>query len=173
MDSIFIGRGLVPLFDISRPLLKCPPRSTILSEIDSNQAPQASMISGVGFTNPKCRYTNFFTSLSLLMGVLNEFAAGRVWLTLLSPSCRLFVLHASRDFSAVSGQGIRPEALQIMPQLIQALALDRIQAAVALRLDVDQLCGLEHLQVLRHRRPAYRLAFRQLTHCFGLLAQSL
>src|SRR2546427_1787950 len=68
MDSIFIGRGLVPLFDISRPLLKCPPWSTIFSEIDLNQAPQACMISGVGFTNPKCRYTNFFTSLSLLMG---------------------------------------------------------------------------------------------------------
>src|SRR2546422_3514247 len=68
MDSIFIGRGLVPFFDISRPLLKCPPWSTILSEIDLNQAPQACMISGVGFTNPKCRYTYFFTSLSLLMG---------------------------------------------------------------------------------------------------------
>jgi len=27
--------------------------------------------------------------------------------------------------------------------------------------------------VLRHRRPAYCLAFRQLTHGFGLLAQSL
>src|SRR6266540_4756079 len=77
MDSIFIGRALVPLFDISRPLLKCPPWSTILSEIDLNQTPQACMISGVGFTNPKCRYTNFFISLSLLMGVIKGFAGGR------------------------------------------------------------------------------------------------
>src|SRR5258705_282533 len=74
MDSIFIGRGLVPLFDISRPLLKCPPWSTILSEIDLNQAPQACMISGVGFTNPKCRYTNFFISLSFLMASLISFS---------------------------------------------------------------------------------------------------
>src|SRR5216683_563092 len=73
MDSIFIGRGLVPLFDISRPLLKCPPWSTILSEIDLNQAPQACMISGVGFINPKCRYTNFFTSL-LVDGCSRRFA---------------------------------------------------------------------------------------------------
>src|SRR6266850_8068112 len=74
MDSIFIGRGLAPVFDISRPLLKCPPWSTILSEIDLNHAPQACMISGVGFTNPKCRYTNFFTSLSFLMGSLISFS---------------------------------------------------------------------------------------------------
>src|SRR6266513_4235525 len=75
MDSIFIGRGLVPLFDISRPLLKCPPWSTILSEIDLNQAPQACMISGVGFTNPKCRYTNFFIFLSLVMCVFKGLPA--------------------------------------------------------------------------------------------------
>src|SRR6267143_344625 len=126
MDSIFIARGLVPLFDISRPLLKCPPWSTILSEIDLNQAPQACMISGVGFTNPKCRYTNFFTSLSLLMGVLEGLPARGAWPTLfLLPL--LFLFHASRDFGAVS----------------------------------------------RHGRPAHRLAFRQLTHGFGLLAQSL
>src|SRR5216684_9164807 len=106
MDSMFIGRGLVPLFDISRPLLKCPPCSTILSETDSNQAPQACMISGVGFTNPKCRYTNFFTSLSLLMGVLKGLPARRVWLTLFSPRVLRFLFHTSRDFGAVSRQGI-------------------------------------------------------------------
>src|SRR6266849_4552224 len=96
MDSIFIGRGLVPLFDISRPLLKCPPWSTILSEIDLNQALQACMISGVGFTNPKCRYTNFFTSLSLLMGVLKGLPARRVWLTLFSPRSLISFSYVAR-----------------------------------------------------------------------------
>src|SRR6266571_2777887 len=172
MDSVFIGRALVPPFDISRPLLKCPPWSTILSEIDLNQAPQAFMISGVGFTNPKCRYTNFFTFLSLLMCVLEGLPARGVWPTLFLLAL-LFLFHASRDFDAVSRQGIRPETLKIASQIIQPFALDRIQATIALRLDVDQARGLEHLQVLRHGRPAHRLAFRQLTHCFGLLAQSL
>src|SRR5713101_5275217 len=92
MDSIFIGRGLVPLFRFSWTLLKSPPRS----EIDSNQAPQACMISGVGFTNPKCRYTNFFTSLSLLMGVLKGLPARRVWLTLFSPRSLISFSYVAR-----------------------------------------------------------------------------
>src|SRR6267154_6662533 len=172
MDSIFIGRGLVPLFDISRPLLKCPPWSTILSEIDLNQAPQAFMISGVGFTNPKCRYTNFFTSISLLMCVLEGLPARGVWPTLFLLAL-LFLFHTSRDFDAVSRQGIRPETLQIAPQISQAIALDRIQATITLRLDTDQARGLKHLEVLRNGGPADCLAFRQLTHGFGLPAQSL
>src|SRR5438309_3133781 len=87
MDSIFHGRSLVPLFEISRPPLK-PPWSTCLSEIDSNQAFQAFMISGVGFSNPRCRNINFFTSLSFrFTGVLKGLPAGKVWLTysVLSP----------------------------------------------------------------------------------------
>src|SRR6266480_6913564 len=84
MDSIFHGRSLVPLFEISRPPLK-PPWSTCLSEIDSNQACQDCMISGVGFLNPKCRNINFFISLSLLMGVLKGMPARRVSLTLFFP----------------------------------------------------------------------------------------
>src|SRR5205809_862445 len=109
-----------------RPLLKCPPWSTILSEIDLNQAPQACMISGVGFTNPKCRYTNFFTFLSLLKRVLKGLPARGVWPTLFLLAL-LFLFHASRDFGAVSRQGIRPETLQIPPHIIQPIALDRIQ----------------------------------------------
>jgi hypothetical protein len=35
-----------------------------LSAIDSNQAFHAFMMSGVGFSNPKCSNMNFFTSLS-------------------------------------------------------------------------------------------------------------
>src|SRR3989304_9304751 len=59
MDSMPHGRSLVPVLEISRPPLK-PPWSTCLSAIDSNHFPQASMISGVGFSNPKCRNMNFF-----------------------------------------------------------------------------------------------------------------
>src|SRR3972149_6912932 len=79
MDSIFHGRSLVPLFEISRPPLK-PPCSICLSEIDSNQACQASMIYGVGFLNPKCRNMNFFISPSLLIGVLKDLPVASVLL---------------------------------------------------------------------------------------------
>src|SRR5258707_7741435 len=106
------------------------------------------------------------------MCVLEGLPTRGVWPTLFLLAL-LFLFHASRDFGAVSRQGIRPETLQIPPQIIQAITLDRIQATIALRLDADQARGLEHLQVLRHGRPAHRLAFRQLTHGFGLPAQSL
>src|SRR3972149_3341904 len=66
MDSMPHGRSLGPVFEISRPLLK-PPWSTCLSAIDSNHLCQASMISGVGFSNPKCRNINLFIALSLLV----------------------------------------------------------------------------------------------------------
>src|SRR3989337_3604471 len=80
MDSIVHGRSLLPLFEISRPPLK-PPCWVCLAELDSNQASQASMISGVGFSNPKCRNMNFFTSPSLLFGVLKDLPVASVWLT--------------------------------------------------------------------------------------------
>jgi hypothetical protein len=59
MDSIPMGNSLVPLFEISLAPLK-PPLSTVLSAIDSNHFPQAPMISGVGFSNPKWRSMYFF-----------------------------------------------------------------------------------------------------------------
>src|SRR6266540_600633 len=77
------------------------------------------------------------------MYVLEDLPARGVWPTLFLFAL-LFLFHASRDFSAVSRQGVRPETLQIPPQIIQPIALDRIQATIALRLDVDQPCGLEH-----------------------------
>src|SRR6267154_1072060 len=106
------------------------------------------------------------------MCVLEGLPARGVWPTLFLRAL-LFLFHTSRDFDAVSSQGIRPETLQIAPQISQPIAFDRIQATIALRLDTDQARGLEHSQVLRHGGPAHRLAFRQLTHGFGLLAQSL
>src|SRR3989304_8142069 len=66
MDSVPHGSSLVPLFEISRPLLR-PPWSTVLSAIDSNHLSQAAMISGVGCSNPKCSNKNFFIALSLLV----------------------------------------------------------------------------------------------------------
>src|SRR5260370_32337236 len=106
------------------------------------------------------------------MCVFEGLPACGVWPTLF-PLALLFLFHASRDFGAVSRQGIRPETLQIPPQIIQPVALDRIQATIALRLDADQAPGLQHLQVLRHGRPAYRLTFCRLTPAFGLSAQSI
>ena len=52
MDSSPSGKSFVPAFEISRPALKWPPMSIILSFIDSNHLPQAAIISGVGFSNP-------------------------------------------------------------------------------------------------------------------------
>src|SRR3990172_7128424 len=75
MDSMPHGRYLVPVFEISRPLLK-PPWSTCLSAIDSNHFPQASMISGVGFSNPKCRNINLFIAHPLLVVSLVDFVSG-------------------------------------------------------------------------------------------------
>src|SRR5207247_10706833 len=85
------------------------------------------------------------------MYVLEGLPARGVWPTLFLLAL-LFLFHASRDFGAVSRQGIRPEALQIPPQIIQPIALDRIQATIALRLDADQARGLEHLQVRSEER---------------------
>ena len=63
-DSIAIGRSLVPLCEISRAPPWNPPFSTLLSATDSNHLPQAAIISGVGFSNPKCSNMNRFISLS-------------------------------------------------------------------------------------------------------------
>src|SRR3989441_9022866 len=83
------------------------------------------------------------------------------------------VLHPSRDLGAVRVQAVAPESLEISPQLIQTVAPHRIHPAIAARLDAHQPRPLEHLQVLRHGGPAHWLAFRQLTHSLGLLAQRL
>src|SRR5689334_10663320 len=102
MDSIFHGRSLVPPFEISRPPLK-PPWSTCLSEIDSNQAFQAFMISRVGFSNPRCRNINFFTSLSFrFTGVLKGLPAGKVWLTIeYTDQCISIIKHATTGIYSV------------------------------------------------------------------------
>ena len=56
-------------------------------------------------------------------------------------------------------------------QIFQSIALDGIQATIALRVYGDQSRGLKHLEVLRHSRSTHWPAFRQLAHGLGLLAQ--
>src|SRR5215471_19024302 len=90
----------------------------------------------------------------------------------------LFILFIPRllrsfDFFGKRLQRGVPELIEPFAQRAETLRIDRIDPARALGAIRDQARFLEHAQMLRHRRPAYRQAVRDLADRFRAGAQLL
>ena len=70
---------------------------------------------------------------------------------------------SASDFGGISGQGIRPEAVPVLLQCVEAFLLDGVESPGSPRIDPNEASGLQHTEVLRHGWPTYRLVRRQLS----------
>ena len=84
------------------------------------------------------------------------FTTGTSSTTLILPSALSMLLEA--------GQRVVPEAVEPITQFTQALGVDAIDPRRPVRLVRHQSRLFQHLQMLRHRRPADRQRRRDLTH---------
>lgn len=77
------------------------------------------------------------------------------------------------DFGAVGIQSVGPKLLQIVLEFAQTLSPNVIVVAVSGRADADEICRLQHLQMLRHGGPAYGVQSGQLPDRFRVASQCL